>query len=315
MNIKILSLYCYEDDILEKTPTMDYARILYLFVNLIVLREILHADALNLIEKLKQAKLQNTGVGIFEKIIIGTHGLSARVIRKKPPPVVDDVVFAAGAGNQDGSKYKVCADIVFANDASCSLANKVKTDQVDLLVAIASRIEISDKSARIGAFSYGHNVHKESKMDFSPRSNRSTILDGLNNIARNLDRCRTMPYRAMRESINYFTGTDDRDDDVYKDVLIFIGDGWTSPPRTRKLNTKEAKRLKKENVEILWIKTKAKENHEERKQTKNGGTAEDVEILPIVKDANKIFQYPPGHLERIAEEVGQFLASRYFCKE
>ncbi|CAH1800782.1 unnamed protein product, partial [Owenia fusiformis] len=214
----------------------------------------------------------------------------------------------------DDNQYAVCADIVFANDASCSLHGNVKADQVNLIIDIARSFQISDiAGARFGAFSFGKYVDVQSKMDFIPNADVSTILSRLNNLKTASLSCRTIPYRAMRMSRGYFNGENDRDDGAFKDVLIFIGDGWTSPIRTRKHNIKESKKLRNDNVDILWIKTQPKGKTGLTNERKYGGTVEDIELLPIVGDSTKIFEYKNGERERVIDEITEYLLSHYTC--
>ncbi|CAH1800783.1 unnamed protein product [Owenia fusiformis] len=285
---------------------MDYIGIMLILVQLVGYKQVIHA---NFIDQLRQAKYGSVNNNQIDKIVLRPEaGLSGGIVPKEQP------VIPAGLKENDTPQNTVCADIVFANDASCSLNNKVQTDQVDLIVTIASTLNLDEGKVRVGAFSYGQYVDNETKTEYLPGASRSTILAGLNNIARNLDRCRTIPYRAMSESMSYFKGKNDRDDKLYKDVLIFIGDGWTSPIRTRKHNAVEARKLRKAGVDILWIKTPAKNGLDEIKTIKNNGTAFDVEILPIVKNMDKIFNYESGDSEIVVKQVTDYLASRYYCQ-
>ncbi|CAH1800784.1 unnamed protein product [Owenia fusiformis] len=288
---------------------MVYQEIVFTLALLMTHQQVAQGNFIN--QMRRKAKLNKIpSNGVFDKFKLNLEGgLSAGGIPKitTKTPNNDQIVNPAAS-------VSVCADIVFANDASCSLGRNVRDDQVKLIIDIASRFQISDiAGARFGAFSFGQYVDVQSKVDFNPGANSDTILTGLESLRTANMTCRTIPYRAMSMASGYFNGDDDRDDGEFKDVLIFIGDGWTSPIRTRKLSLKLADMLKKDDVDILWIKTQARNRRDEKNEIKYGGTAIDVEILPIVGDVDKIFVYTQGDNQRVVNNVSEYLFKKYKC--
>ncbi|CAH1782253.1 unnamed protein product [Owenia fusiformis] len=152
--------------------------------------------------------------------------------------------------------FSVCADIVFSFDISCSIDATNITAALNIAKDISLNLTLDSlKGSRISGFSYNADVvdsFSTGEPDDNP-SNVVKLLSDLKVTPDTTDECRTRTDVAFNKVIATLATPNDRDDEAYRDVVIFFGDGRTSPLRHRPAAIKAAESIRDNGGVVIWI--------------------------------------------------------------
>ncbi|CAH1802335.1 unnamed protein product [Owenia fusiformis] len=160
----------------------------------------------------------------------------------------------------DPEPIKVCADIVFVLDFSCSVPRKDRLKGIQLIDQLEKRLILNTTGgAWFGVVPFSKKVIREQVWRFPPANKKDQSLHSFIDLYDISQPCRTrirFAFQFANES--FFKEPNDRNDDEYKDLIIVVGDGRTSPrpPIEKKLSIDYANALTREQgIQIAWVKT------------------------------------------------------------
>ncbi|CAH1802334.1 unnamed protein product [Owenia fusiformis] len=189
-------------------------------------------------------------------------------------------------------QIKVCADIVFMLDFSCSVPRKDRIKGILLIDQLSERLIINTTSgAWFGVVPFARKAIREHVWRFPPANKKDQNLHRFLDSYKIYQACTTRIRFAFQFANQaFFKEPNDRNDDEYKDLIIVVGDGRTSRPSIeKKLGRDYANALTREHgIQIVWVKTntvlvnrkKIVSNPDALKTAIAGGDAEIADIVP-----------------------------------
>ncbi|CAH1802332.1 unnamed protein product [Owenia fusiformis] len=214
----------------------------------------------------------------------------------------NEVEFAGGADDPVDSTIKkvhACADIVFILDFSCSVPRKDRLMGIQLIKKLSERLILNtNDGAWFGVVPFSRKVIRENVWKFPPANKKDQTLRSFLDSYDVRQPCKTRIRFAFQfANETFFKKPNDRNDDEYKDLVIVVGDGRTSPrPRIEKKNGRDyANALKTDDgIQIAWVKTNTllvnrKKNLANSKALEKAITEGDAEIADIVPDPSLRF--------------------------
>ncbi|CAH1802532.1 unnamed protein product, partial [Owenia fusiformis] len=151
---------------------------------------------------------------------------------------------------------RVCADLVFAIDVSCSIPQRNITRAVAISMAVARNLPLNKiTGSQIGGLTYDGNI-----VDLFPymvgleNGDPMPVLMALYNLRVKHKKCRTRTNLALdfvRQK--YFTDIKDRHDASVKDVVVIFSDGMTSPKNSRWKTIAAASNIIQNGGSVIWV--------------------------------------------------------------
>ncbi|CAH1802333.1 unnamed protein product [Owenia fusiformis] len=202
-------------------------------------------------------------------------------------------------GYHRSMKIHACADIVFILDFSCSVPRKDRLMGIQLINKLSERLILNtNDGAWFGVVPFSRKVIRENVWKFPPANKKDQTLERFLNSSNIYQECTTrirFAFQFAKEA--FFKKPNDRNDDKYKDLVIVVGDGRTSPrpPIEKKLGLNNANALTREQgIEIVWVKTNTvlvnrKKNLANSKALGKAIAEGEAEIADIVLDPSLRF--------------------------
>ncbi|CAH1789493.1 unnamed protein product [Owenia fusiformis] len=151
------------------------------------------------------------------------------------------------------SDERVCADVLFIFDISCSIMEAHK--QASLQVA-REIVQLVVGDVRYSAMTYDEDAY----LQFSSSEhggNIQAVLDDLTGMDMAEVNCKTKTHSALAYTLDFVFNDNksiDRDDKTYPDIVILFNDGLTAPLKERDRTIEAARALKNNGIDIFLVK-------------------------------------------------------------